>query len=198
MKICEKCGAYNADERRFCVDCSEMLGDPLSAQEQEAVENAISDSVEQLYTRTDPLVVSRFDKIFGWLCVAGCAALLALIVVEQVTPWTNDIPETYLYGFLFCIAGAVDAFVPHLAWALEKLRVRRYVNVGDDITPSDYYFVSRRAGLVLCAALGILCVILAAYGLFCAKEPGFPPGVVVRHPEEGEVLYNCVRLGGLR
>ncbi len=30
MKLCEKCGAHNSDERMFCVDCSEKLGKPLS------------------------------------------------------------------------------------------------------------------------------------------------------------------------
>ncbi len=56
MKICENCGAYNSDERFFCVDCSEKLGDSLSAAEEQRLDDRIDDSLEAMYNRQDPPV----------------------------------------------------------------------------------------------------------------------------------------------
>lgn len=35
MKKCRKCGAYNSNERQYCVDCAQRLGEGLSEQEEE-------------------------------------------------------------------------------------------------------------------------------------------------------------------
>ncbi len=43
MKICTKCGAYNSDERVFCVDCSEKLGDKISASDEKQAHDRVNE-----------------------------------------------------------------------------------------------------------------------------------------------------------
>ena len=33
MKVCDKCGAYNSNNRMFCVDCNEKLNDSEDLQQ---------------------------------------------------------------------------------------------------------------------------------------------------------------------
>ena len=112
MKLCEKCGAYNSDERMFCVDCSEKLGDALSVQEEERLDAGIDAKINKLYNAKDPLHVSTFDRVCGFVCVACLLALLVLIGFGCLgrRPWAEL--EMLFYGCVFCVVGAFDAFLP--------------------------------------------------------------------------------------
>ena len=96
------------------------MGEPLPEREAALVEDQIGNNMERLYTRTDPLAVTLFDKVFGWICLVGLAALLALLIIDLVTERRCDYPEGYLYGLLFFAVGALDAFVPKVIWSLEN------------------------------------------------------------------------------
>ncbi|MBQ8683658.1 MAG: hypothetical protein IJ518_03980 [Clostridia bacterium] len=189
MRICSKCGAYNADERRFCVDCSEILPDPLSASEQEAVESQISESMETLYARTDPLAVTRFDKIFGWICLGGLAALLVLAVIDLVTEYRCDSPESYLCSALFLVVGAVEAFVPKITWTLEKIRLSWHISNAEEAEPSEAYRIFRRVGIVLFAGIGVAFMLMVGYSLFFAQPSGAAPDGVVLGPDGTALSY---------
>ena len=65
MKICTKCGAYNSDDRKFCVDCSEKLGNVLSASEERQMRDNLNKRMDEMYNRNEPLYVSKFDKAIG-------------------------------------------------------------------------------------------------------------------------------------
>lgn len=159
MKICGKCGAHNSDERFFCIDCNERLDDPISESEEKRIESDLSQSVEKLYNRTDPMAVTLFDKIFGWGCIAG---IIVLAVMFFIALFTDRELKNYLMGFLFLIAGALDAFVPQISWSLEKLSLSFTIKNSDDAEPSDYYGFFRKLSIVICAGIGVAVIIASA------------------------------------
>ncbi len=159
MKVCGRCGALNSDTRFFCVDCCEKLGDAVSDREQGALEQDIDTKLETLYNQNDPLHVSRFDKVMGWLSVIGTAASLILWVIGLFTKRGFDL--LWIAVLLFAVS-AVEAFVPKLTWGLEKLRLSFYIANADDAEPSMFYKVCRKAGLLICTGVGIVGLIFAA------------------------------------
>lgn len=160
MKLCDKCGAHNSDTRVFCIDCGETLGDKLSdAQEQQLQEN-LSDNIENMYNKTDPLYVSLYDKIVGSVALLGGVVSLVCPFI-QPPPVTDDNP--YLWALLCFALAALDAFIPHLAWGLEKMRLNMWANGAEDLEPSYFYLVGRRVGNTLALALGILVLSLTLF-----------------------------------
>lgn len=106
MKICDKCGALNSDNRFFCVDCSEKLGDPVSAREQQSIEQEINSGIETIYNRNDPLYVSLFDRVMGIISLIGIAVSLVLLAVGLFLKL--DFGFLWL-GILFFALSAVEA-----------------------------------------------------------------------------------------
>lgn len=157
MKLCEKCRAQNADSRIFCVDCGATLGEKLSDAQEAVYQQHLSEDIERMYNRTDPLYVSLFDKITGILALLGCVASVALPFFK---PYTMSEDHPYVWAFIFFAVAALDAWVPHLAWELEKLRMGIWVNGGDDLQPSNFYLIGRRVGNALAVALGALLLAL--------------------------------------
>ena len=160
MKLCEKCRAHNADNRVFCVDCGATLGDELSAAQERALQESLSADIEKMYNRTDPLYVSLFDKIVGALALAGCVASLVCPFLKPA-PVSDDNP--YLWAFLCFVLAALDAFIPQLAWGLEKFRLVLWADGADDLQPSQLYLVGRRVGNTVALALGILVLALTLF-----------------------------------
>lgn len=159
MKVCDKCGALNSDTRFFCVDCNEKLGDPVSDREQGALEQGLDTTLENLYNQNDPLHVSRFDKVMGWLSVIGTAASLTLWGIGLFTKRDFDL---LWIAVLFFAVSAVEAFVPKLTWGLEKLRLSFYIANADDAEPGMFYKVCRKASLLICTGVGVVGLIFAA------------------------------------
>ena len=153
MKICDKCRAQNADTRVFCLDCGTTLGEKLSDAQEAAYQDNLSDNIEALCNRNDPLYVSRFDKIVGVLALLGCAAS---VVLPFIRPYTMTDDHPYLWAFLFFTLAALDAFVPQLAWGLEKLRISLWADGAEGLQPGRAYLVGRRIGNAVVVALGAL------------------------------------------
>lgn len=65
MKICDKCGAYNSDDRMFCVDCNEKLND----NDNENLQQDVQSKIDELYDKK--LSVNVFDKIIGSVSLLG-------------------------------------------------------------------------------------------------------------------------------
>ncbi len=157
MKVCGKCGALNSDNRFFCVDCHEKLGDAVSERERNDIEQDIDTALENLYNDNDPLYVSRFDKVMGFLSLVGAAASLALLVVGFVTK--RD------FGFLWVaiaclVLAAVEALVPRFTWSLEQLRLSRIINGAEDAEPSAFYKTSRKICILIGAGVGIAVLLI--------------------------------------
>lgn len=166
MKICQKCGAYNSDERMFCVDCNERLYGEIDAEQQKAIESKIDADIEKLYNKTDPFYVSVFDKIIGIACIVLSLLLLILGVVLMLKDRGSMFPFTLI---IFGIAGALEALIPKISWELEKISLSFRVNNVDDLTPSSLYLIGRKVGATLCL---IICLVGA---VFTARDVVHPP-----------------------
>ncbi|MBR5472918.1 MAG: hypothetical protein IKU82_02910, partial [Clostridia bacterium] len=84
MKLCKKCGAHNADDRIFCVDCGEPLGAKLTPEQENKQNEALSQQLEKMYNRRNPLYVSCFDKIVGSIAIAGAIGALIGVIFALI------------------------------------------------------------------------------------------------------------------
>ncbi len=158
MKICESCGAHNSDERMFCVDCNEKLGDKLSPQQEKIAKQSLMSATERLYNRNEPLYVSLFDKIVGIGCGVSAVALFVAAVILMVI--NKGIGELFL-GVLLGAFGAVEAFFPQLSWRLEQLRLGFQYNGAEDLTPGFAYNFGRKFFETVCLILTAATLIFA-------------------------------------
>ncbi|MBR5540651.1 MAG: hypothetical protein IKU56_04655 [Clostridia bacterium] len=162
MKVCEKCGALNSDNRFFCVDCHEKLGDAVSEREQGDIEQGLDTVLENLYNNNDPLHVSWFDKVMGILSLVGAVASLVLLVVGLVTQ--RDFTVLWVAVFFFALT-AVEALVPKFMWSLEQLRLSFHISNFEDTEPSMFYKTSRKICIVIGAGVGVAALLIAALDL---------------------------------
>lgn len=163
MKICEKCGAYNADERFFCVDCHERLGDKLSASSEGKVADLISDSIDDLYNKKDPLYVSKCDKIIGTASLVGILCSVILLAIGGV----RHLDVTMLWvGILFFALASIESLVPKVSWFLEQLRLSFYINGAEDAQPSDFYLKLRKFTVLVSAIVGAVILVLTFCHIF--------------------------------
>ncbi len=166
MKICRKCGAYNSDERMFCIDCNEKMSDKINPEQQKEALAKTGATIEKLYNKKDPLYVSLFDKIVGVACIIFSSLLLVLGFVLMLKDRGTSIP---FYLIIFGVVGALEAFLPQISWELEKLSLSFKVNNVDDLTPSSFYLIGRKIGATACL---VICLVGA---VFTAKEVVHPP-----------------------
>lgn len=159
MKVCDKCGALNSDNRFFCVDCHEKLGDAVSERELDNIEQGIDTALENLYNDNDPLYVSRFDKVMGSLSLVGAVVSLVLFVVGLVTE--RDFSFLWVAVCFFALT-AVEALAPKFMWSLEQLRLSLRISNSEDADPSAFYKTSRKICIVIGAAVGLALLVLAA------------------------------------
>lgn len=158
MKICDKCGALNSDNRAFCVDCNEKLGDSISQREQDRIKQSIDSSLDALYNDKDPLYVSRLDKLMGIISLIGALASVILLGVGLF--FKRDFGFLWL-GILFFVLAAVEAFFPKLTWTIEQLRLSFSISNSEDAEPSAFYKVCRKASIFLATIIGIVLLLTA-------------------------------------
>lgn len=170
MKICQKCGAYNSDERIFCVDCDEKLSDKIDAEKQDAIEEKIAGKIDRLYNQKDPLYVSLYDEIIGIGCIIFSLILFILGTALMLKERGSSVPFVLI---IFGVIGAFDGLSPQIGWELEKLRLSFRVNDVDDLTPSGFYLSCRRIAITVCL---IICIIGS---VFTAKAIIHPPVIEI-------------------
>ena len=153
MKICDKCGAFNSDDRMFCVDCNETLGEKISNAQEQKVRASISEQISELYNKKDPLYVSRFDKIMGIVALVGMTASLVLMIISIFTQIDIKIP---LCALIFFLISVVEALIPKIMWELEKLRLSFTITGTDGLEPSDFYLKGRKIGIMSGIVLGAI------------------------------------------
>lgn len=161
MKICDKCGAHNSDERIFCLDCGETLGERVSDVREQKINEDIDAQIEKMYNKNDPLHVSGVDKVVGMISLICAFAALTLIVVGSIVGRSTGV--LWLAVMMLGLS-AIEALVPKLTWGIEKIRLSFTINGADDAEPSDLYLVGRRISAVVLAIAGAL---LLAIGI-CA------------------------------
>ena len=163
MKICDKCGAHNADNRMFCIDCDETLGDKLSAAEEEKARASVNGKIEKMCNERDPLYVSKFDKIMGSVSAVGAVLSLLLALASIFTQMDG---KFLLCAVLFFLISTLEALVPQVTWAIEKFRMSFTAFGTDDLIPSNYYLVSRKIAIVSAAVLGVVILVMSIIQLF--------------------------------
>lgn len=153
MKICTKCGAYNSDERFFCIDCSEKLGDKLSAIDEQQAHDSVNEKIEEMNNKKDPLYVSKFDKVMGLVSLIGVLCSVILVLIGMIAERNFD----YLWvGIVFFLLASVESFIPKATWAVEKIRLSFFVRDADDAEPSGFYIVCRKASIVISVLVSIV------------------------------------------
>lgn len=160
MKICDSCGAYNSDDRGFCVDCGEKLGDKISEKAEKELDRKINEVSEKMYNKTDPLYVSVFDKAVG---TVSLVCLLLLFIICAAALFRQQSVIFSVYGFLCLILSAVEAFFPKFNWAIEKFRLSFRISNPDDAEPSDFYRIMRKLSEIILCAVGIAVLAAAIY-----------------------------------
>ena len=160
MKICEKCGAQYSDDKVFCIDCDEKLGDALSASEEQNVRANLNQQIEEMYNKIDPLYVSPLDKIIGWGSLVGVAITLVAVVIRN---FTGQPMEFLLYALILFLLSGIEALVPRFTWELEKIRLSFTISGAGEAEPSDYYIISRKITIISTAVLGIVALVVSLF-----------------------------------
>lgn len=114
MKICEKCGAHQSDDRQTCLDCGAVLGKPLSDEEERALNEDISDSLTGMSERTEDFYVSPRDRVLGILSIVLAVLMVILINVYSVqkNALKYDLPEnTVISGDMILVTDPVTGSV---------------------------------------------------------------------------------------
>ena len=157
MKICKKCGAQYDDDKTFCIDCNEKLGDKLSKSEEQKMHTNLNHQIEDMCNKRDPLYVSKFDKALGAAALVGAVFSAVLAAINLITRQNNG----YIWlAVVFFLLSAVVSLIPRIMWELEKLRLGFYINGADDAEPSDYYLKCRKIGSISAAVFGIAALII--------------------------------------
>lgn len=151
MKVCDKCGAYNSDDRMFCVDCNEKLNDNLIDSEE------IQSKIDELYNKKDPLNVSVFDKVLGCVSLVGVVATIIVFISNAITKTSCE----YLgWAFIAFALSSLDAFCPRVNWEFEKIHLSFHVSSSSDLEPSDFYIIRRKTAIIIATLLGILMLVI--------------------------------------
>lgn len=118
MKVCEKCGAINNNERFFCADCGEKLPAPVSKAYETEINKQIADAGERLADKTNQLTVTPFYKATGFVSVGGLLLSVVLLLVGARLQKFN--PELILYSIPFFVVGIISSFFPICFGSLKK------------------------------------------------------------------------------
>ncbi len=159
MKVCEKCGAINNNERFFCADCGEKLPAPASKAYETEINGRISNTGDRLIRESDPLSVTTFDRITGFVSVGGLLLSVVLLFVGARLQRFN--PELILYSMLFFVVGIISSFLPRMLWFFEKIRLSFTISGSENAEPSDWYLFWRKAGNLLLCVFGFLLLLIA-------------------------------------
>ncbi len=152
MKLCKKCGAHNSDERMFCVDCSEKLGQKLTQAQEEELRRNTAETLEKLHNKTDPLHVNLLDKGMGCLSAIGIVGTFVRLLIATGDPVPFSV--FWLCLVLFLWSGIASVF-PAALWALGRRQS------WDDGYPGVWYNISRRAAVVLSVAVGFTLLVMS-------------------------------------
>ncbi len=151
MKVCDKCGSYNSDDRMFCVDCDEKLDDNLIDGEE------VQSKIDELYNKKDPLNVSVFDKVLGCISLMGVLTTIIVFISNAITQTSCE----YLGWALITFAlSSFEAFCPRISWEFEKISLSFHVNGSSDLEPSDFYFIKRKLAISILLLLGIFMLVI--------------------------------------
>jgi hypothetical protein len=155
MKICDNCGAKQSDDRFYCIDCAERLGESIPDNVAKKIERETEDKFNELH---DPLHVSLEYKLVGIFSLIGIIVLIVFMIIYK----RNFVkaPESLCSIILFA-ACAVYALIPKTIWKYDKFRLRIWLDNVDNAQPSDYYRISRKIVIYAFFILALLLMVFA-------------------------------------
>lgn len=159
MKICDKCGAYNSDDKMFCVDCSEKLGDAISQREETVIKNKLNNKLEKLSNKSDCFYVSLYDKILSAVSIAG---IIFIIVLAFFGKFQED-ATVFIISAVCFVSSAFESLFPKLAWQVEIFFLSFKTRDWENAEPSEYYILRRKILPTVTTALGFLLSILTVF-----------------------------------
>ena len=163
MKKCDKCDRIQSNSRIFCVDCGEHLKIRLSDEEVDIFNKETERIIEKESWKNDPLHISVLDKIIGYLSLAGIAATILFSFVyfhDHDCDYRALVILTFIAAIIFFVCCFLGALYPKMGWELEKIRLSFTIHNVSDITPSDYYLVSRKIGTYVCFFISVIVLVM--------------------------------------
>lgn len=190
MKLCQKCGAVQNDDRTTCVDCGALLGDSMTEGEEKAVNAELSETVTDLARKSDDFSLSKSDIVLGVLSIVFAAVLAVSILyiriaaksIEQASDPSNGmsavivgnstVTESELLGSVAGVAviGIISFLFAALITLLPKL-IWRLKTIGYGLTyegrpaPSYVYIMLMKFTKYFVFAIGCLMLLLTAISI---------------------------------
>ena len=115
-----------------------------------------------LYNDSDPLYVSRLDKIVGYASLVGFVADIILLIIFAINRRET---ASLWFGLILFILSFAEAFFPKINWTIEKMRLSLVIGNPDDAVPSDFYRLCRKFSILITAFIGAVLLILSVMGL---------------------------------
>lgn len=160
MKLCNKCGAGQADTHFFCAQCGEKLGQKLPEQEQTERQEALKNTLTAQALKMDSLYISPADKAAGVLSLAGFAAGLYLLFFDTVEK--TEVVRLLCTSFtLFCIV--LYAFFPRISWGMPKRRPWRHSKTPKQAASASEYYHAGKACVIWCCLFSSLLNLLEIF-----------------------------------
>ncbi len=113
--------------------------------------------IEEMYNKKDPLYVSKFDKVMGLVSLIGALCSFILIVIGKAAERSVDL---LWVGIVFFLLASVEAFMPNVTWAIEKIRLSFFIHDTDNAEPSRFYRVCRKASIIISVLVSIVIIVL--------------------------------------
>ena len=132
---------------------------PASKAYETEINGRISNTGDRLMRESDPLAVTTFDRITGFVSVGGLLIAVVLLLVCARLQRFN--PELILYSMPFFVVGIISSFLPRMLWFFEKIRLSFTISGSENAEPSDRYLFWRKAGNLLLCVFGFLLLLTA-------------------------------------
>lgn len=162
MKKCRQCGAVQSDDRNTCLDCGAVLGRPLSEEEEQRMEEELSDALHGMSERTEDFYVSPIEKFLGIFSILAAVALV--IMVNLIGGWSDALEKQAIEaeGYLsYSVSGSGE-----IHYVTED-GVSGIIIGGNPMRNTPAHRALESAAIA--ALVGIFCCIGAALFFLCPK-----------------------------
>lgn len=164
MKKCKHCGALQQNHHSNCIDCGELLGSPLTEQEEKVIEGEVKEKISDLSNKTDYFHVSKLDKVIAILLIISAVSsiLIRIFVTGHIS---DDLLIVITITIPLQAIEAFDLLCPWFSWELYKFKMVFTVANTDDLVPNELMLYTRRilsygTALVMYAVLIYIMIIL--------------------------------------
>ena len=175
MKVCKKCGAIYSDYDFTCLECSESLGKKLSVEEEQNLNQKLTDTISSQLEEYDNeikgvLIPSIIDKVFGFINLFFCIGNFVLMIVSF---FVNS--DKALDSFLFLIplflflTFSLQGISPQILWRIKLFSDSLHYDNLKNATPTFYYKITTRILMYISLPISILLLVGIIYICYYIK-----------------------------